>query len=158
MCMVALHAGSKKLMMGWAIDAQTPLTVSSLAYQGLLSATTQKPWPASYTYGLVTEKLDGLQSLRRLPLPQNIYVYECTVPAGRKVYVAFCDDHIGQNHDQPAASIDAAIPFPDGLVRLTHIITDLGVVQPKTEMLTALGGSLRLRLTEFPVFLEPTEP
>jgi hypothetical protein len=153
--LVGLHAGTKMLMMDWAVDQQSPLAVDGLAYQGLWSSTTRKGWPAAYTYGLLIQKLDGYQSIRRLPMPENIFVYECTVRDGRKVLVAFCDDHIGQNHDEPMAEMDATIPLPTGPVRLTHIITDIGVTTPKAEMPESIGGNLKLRLTEYPVFLEP---
>lgn len=153
-CLVGLEAGSKKLMNGWALDSQGPLAVYPLGVGGYKSTTFNKLWPAAYTYKLVIEKLDGITTCRRLPMPEYLYVYECTVRGARKVLVAFCDDHIGQNHDEPLAEMDASIPFPDGPVRATHIITALDVTTPKTDWLQATGGRLRLRLTEYPVFLE----
>ena len=46
-CMVALDAGTQKLMMGWAVDAQHPLAVSTLSHHGLYSATFKRLWPAA---------------------------------------------------------------------------------------------------------------
>ena len=51
-CMAALDAGSRKLMIGWAVDAQNPLAVSTLSHHGL-SATLEMFWPAAYTYDLL---------------------------------------------------------------------------------------------------------
>jgi hypothetical protein len=154
-CLVGLHAGSKKFMNGWALDSQMPLAVYPLGVGGYKSTTFNKLWPAAYTYKLLIEKLDGITACRRLPMPEYLFVYECTVRGGRKVLVAFCDDHIGQNHDEPLAEMEAVLPCPDGPVRLTHIVTDLDATQPRTELLRAVGGRLSLRLTEYPVFLEP---
>ncbi len=53
-------------------------------------------------------------------MPEHLYVYEGTVRGGRKVLVAICDDPIGRNHDEPPAAITASIPLPDGTVRLTE--------------------------------------
>lgn len=53
--------------------------------------------------------------------------------------------------------MNAILPFPDGPVRLAHIVTDLEATQPKADLLQPAGGWLRLRLTEYPVFLEPAE-
>jgi len=150
-------AGSKRLMNGWALDSQLPLVPYPLGVGGYKSTTFNKLWPAAYTDKLLIEKLDGITACRRLPMPEFLYVYEGTVRGGRKVLVAFCDDHIGQNHDEPLTEMDAAIALPDGPVRLTHIITDLGATQPKTELLKAVGGNLRLQLNEYPVFLEQPE-
>jgi len=157
-CLVGLHAGSKKLMNGWALDTQTPLAVYPLGVGGYKSTTFDRLWPAAYTYKLLIDKLDGITACRRLPLPKHLYAYECTARGGRRVLAAFCDDHVGQNHDQPLAEMDAALPFPDGPVRLTRIVTDLDATEPKTETLQATGGLLRLRLTEYPVFLEGGVP
>ncbi len=157
-CLVGLHAGSKRLMNGWALDSQVPLAPYPLAVGGYKSTTFRKLWPAAHTYKLLIEKLDGITACRRLPMPEFIYVYECVVRGGRKVLVAFVDDHIGQNHDEPVAEVDASVPFPDGPVRRTSIITELDATEPRTDLLKASGNRLRLRLTEYPVFLERPEP
>ena len=82
-CMVALDAGSEKLMMGWAVDAQNPLAVSTLSHHGLYSMTFNHLWPAAYTYDLVIRKLDGLKRIERLRMPENVYVYRCSVKSDK---------------------------------------------------------------------------
>ncbi|MCU0980633.1 MAG: hypothetical protein MUF25_15900, partial [Pirellulaceae bacterium] len=153
-CLVGLDAGVKKLMNGWALDAQTPLSVYPLSVGGYKSTTFDKLWPAAYTYKLVIEKLDGLTACRRLPMSNNVYVYECTVRGGRQVLVAFYDDHLARNHDEPAGSMTAVVPVGSRRVRATHIVTEIDQASPRTETLDAPSGRLRLTLTEFPVFLE----
>jgi hypothetical protein len=153
-CMVALDAGSARLMMGWAIDAQHPLAVSTLSHHGLYSATFKRLWPAAHTYDLAIRKLDGLQAVERLGTSDSVYIYRCTVKDNKTVLVAFCDDHIGQNHDQPTARISATIPVSWRRASMTHIIKDIGQRIPKVEPVHAAGGRLRIELTEYPVFIE----
>ncbi len=155
LCMVALDAGSEKLMMGWAVDAQHALSVSTLSHHGLYSMTFRHLWPAAYTYGLTVRKLDGVRRVERLPMPPYVYVYRCELGDGKEVLVAFCDDHVGQNHDEPTAEIQARIPLRAERALLTHVITDIGATEPRTERVDVRGGFLHLRLTEYPVFIEP---
>ncbi len=155
LCLVGLHAGTKKLMNGWALDSQVPLAPYPLGVGGYKSTTFDKLWPAAYTYKLLIEKLDGITSCRRLPMPDHVYVYECTVRGGRKVLVAFLDDHVARNHDEPAPRSAAAVPLGAARARVTHIVTELDQTEPRVEVLDAAGGRLPLRLTGFPVFVEP---
>jgi len=156
-CMVALDAGSRKLMMGWAVDAQHPLAVSTLSHHGLYSLTFNRLWPAAYTYGLVIRKLEGLTQVRRLRMPENVYVYECLVKEGKRVLVAFYDDHVGQNHDEPTGEIAAAIPIGARRARITKIITQIGQTEPDVTEAKTDRGVLRLRLTEYPVLVEAAD-
>ena len=112
--MAALHAGTSRVLMGYALDKQTRVidAFGFLTFSGLRSATSDKLWPAAHTYGLLIRKLDGLQSCRRLAMPKNVYVYECVVKDGERVLVAFYDDHIGQNHDEPLGITQVEIPVP----------------------------------------------
>jgi hypothetical protein len=153
-CMVGLHAGSKMLMTGWALDSQTPLAPYPLAVGGYKTTTFDKLWPAAYTYKLLIRKLDGLTACRRLPMPENVYVYECAMRDGRKVLVAFHDDHIAQNHDEPTGTAAAVLPVGFPRCRLTSIVTQIDQAEPRVELLDAPGGRLKLTLTEFPVFVE----
>ena len=155
-CMVALDAGSQKLMMGWAVDAQIPLAVSTLSHHGLYSITFKHLWPAAHTYNLTIRKLDGLKKITRLRTPPDIYVYECVVKDGRRVLVAFHDDHIGQNHDQATGEIAAKIPVQGTQAQITSIITEIGKTKPKIREVRVAGGVLRTTLTEYPVFIEVT--
>jgi len=157
-CMPALEAGSRKLMVGWALDDQTPLAPYPLAVDGFKSLTFERLWPAAYTYRLLIGKLDGISACRRLPAPDTAYVYECTVRGGRRVLVAFCDDHIAQNHDESSGTVAVAVPFDAPCARLTRIVTELDQTQPEVETLTPAAGELRLTLTEFPIFLERGGP
>ena len=153
-CMVALDAGSQKLMMGWAVDAQHSLAVSTLSHHGLYSATFEHLWPAAYTYGLAIQKLNGLQRVERLPAPADTYLYRCTLKDDKPLLVAFCDDHVGQNHDQPIARVAASVNVPWRDVHITHVITDIGQTQPNVDKAVVSNGKLKLELTEFPVFIE----
>jgi len=156
-CMVALHAGAQKLMIGWPADWQNLFSISTAAHQGFWSATFKKFWPVAYTYRLLNEKLDGLQSCVRLPAAPYFYLYECTVRHGRKVLVAIYDDHVGRNHDQPLAPVKVEIPFAAREARITHIIAELDQTAPRVEHRKAESGKLRLEMTEFPVFIEPAD-
>ena len=153
-CMVGLHAGAKVLMNGWALDAQTSIVPYPLAMGGYKSVTTGQLWPAAHTYRLLIAKLDGFKACRRLAMPEFAYVYECTVRGGRRVLVAFCDDHIGRNHDEPGPRVTVDIPWPTGSATLTHIPAAIGQSAPRVERLAASGGRLRVTLTELPVILE----
>jgi hypothetical protein len=116
-----------------------------------------KLWPAAYTYKLTIEKLDGITSCRRLPMPEFIYLYECTVRGGRKVWVAFHDDHVARNHDEPPPSVAAVLPVGSRRVCVTQLVTDVDQTAPCVETHDAPGGRLRLSLSELPLFLEPLE-
>jgi hypothetical protein len=154
-CLVGLHAGTKKLMNGWALDSQVPLAPYPLGVGGYKSTTFDKLWPAAYTYKLLIEKLDGVTECRRLRMPEYVYVYECTVRGGRRVFVAFYDDHVARNHDEPMGGTSVVLSPGSRRVRLTHVVTEIDQPRPQSDVLEAPGGRLRLRLTEFPVFLEP---
>jgi len=153
-CMVALDAGSQKLMMGWAVDAQHPFAVSTLSYHGLYSVTFKHLWPAAHTYDLLIRKLAGLERIRRLPMPEDVYVYECLVREGRRVLVAFHDDHVGQNHDQATGEIEARVPLRGPKAQVTSIITEIGRSTPNVQAVPVTRGAVSLRLTEYPVFIE----
>ncbi len=154
-CMVALDAGSRKLMMGWAVDAQNPLAVSTLSHHGLYSATFRHLWPAAYTYNLTITKLNGLQSIQRIRMPENVYVYRCQLENDRQVLVAFYDDHIGQNHDEPMGEIETRIPVPAQEAQITEIISRIDQTKPNVRSARVENGRLTCRLTEYPVFIEP---
>ncbi|MEW6443429.1 MAG: hypothetical protein AB1640_21025 [bacterium] len=155
-CMAALSAGADRLMVGYAVDLQKRLTAgTNLSFSGLWSWSSQKPWPAAYTYGLLIRKLDGFRSCTRIPMPDKVYVYECVVRDGKKVLVAFYDDHLAQNHDVPVGSARVEIPFARQRARLTHIIREIEVAEPATEDLEARAGKLVLELGEYPIFIEP---
>jgi len=150
----ALSAGTRKVMMGYAADYQTLLAPSIMPIDGLRSTTTNKLWPVSYAYKQVIEKLEGVQSVRRLPLPTGIFVYECTVKNGRKVLVAFFDDFIGQNEDQPTGSARFDLPFPGASAKVTDVITGLDQTTAKVQEMKTQDGKLPLILHEYPVFIE----
>jgi len=156
MCMVALDAGSQKLMMGWAVDAQHPFAVSTMSHHGLYSATFKHLWPAAHTYNLTIQKLGGLKQIQRLRTQAGIYVYECLVQDGRHVLVAFHDDHIGQNHDQTSGETAAEIPVEGTQAQITPIITEIGQTAPRVRTVDVAGGVLRTKLTEYPIFIEAT--
>ncbi len=153
-CMTALHAGSKKLLVGWPGDVQSLLTPYNLNITGMASGTFKKLWPAAYAYKLVIEKLEGFRSIRRLAMPENVYVYECTVKNGKKVLVAFYDDHIGQDPGETLGSAMATIPVESDPVRLTHVVTRIDQEEPLVEHIRADKKKLKIKLSEYPVFLE----
>lgn len=154
-CMIGLSAGSKKLMNGWALDSQGPLSVYPLSVGGYKSTTFDKLWPAAYTYKLLIHKLDGITSCRRVPNAQYVFLYECTVRDNKRVFVAFCDDHVARNHDEPPAVATAEVALGAEHARVTYSVTDLDQTEPKVEILPSPKGRLSLRVTEYPVFIEP---
>lgn len=154
-CMVGLSAGAKKLMNGWALDAQAPLTPYPLHVGGYKSRTLNKLWPAAYTYKLLIEKLEGITACRRVPTPAYTYVYDCTVRGGGHVFIAFHDDHIARNHDEAPASGPAILTVGAQRVRLTRSVTGIDQTEREIQDLAAPEGRLSLRLTEIPVFIEP---
>ncbi len=143
--------------MGWAFDAQHPLAVSTLSHHGLYSITFKHLWPAAHTYNLLIQKLDGVERVQRLRTSDEIYVYECLMKDGRRVLVAFHDDHLGQDHDQATGETAAVIPFLEPRAQVTSIITKIGQTKPKVRAVDVADGVLRMVLTEYPVFIEATE-
>ena len=106
-----------------------------LAVGGYKSTTFDKLWPAAYTYKLLIEKLDGMTACRRLPMPEYVYVYECTVRGGRKVHVAFYDDHIAPEPRRAARRARRTHPAA-GRPGASHAHRHRARgYQPKTEML-----------------------
>ncbi|MBP7934669.1 MAG: SGNH/GDSL hydrolase family protein [Phycisphaerae bacterium] len=154
-CMVGLNAGARKLMNGWVLDAQAPLIPYPLHVGGYKSRTLNQLWPAAFTYKQLIEKLQGITACRRMPTPDYIYAYQCTVQGGRRVLVAFYDDHIARNHDQETGSGTAILPVGADRVRVTHSITGVDQTEPDVQILASPGGRLAIRLTPFPVFIEP---
>jgi len=102
-------------------------------------------------------KLAEIDQVQRRRMPAGVYVHDCRMRAGRRVLVAFHDDHIGQNHDQPTGSMNAMIPCSARQVRITRIITKIGQTAPDTQITDVAGGSLRIKLTEYPVLIEPVK-
>ena len=90
-------------------------------------------------------------------MSENVYVYECIRRNGEQVLVAFHDDHIGQNHDEPTGEMLARIPIAGTRARITHIITEIGQTEPRTVEVPVARGRLRVRLSEYPVFIEPMQ-
>jgi len=152
--MVALSGGSRRVMMGYAADTQSILAPSIMPIDGLRSNTFSKLWPVAYAYRQVMDKLDGVQSCRRLPLPTGIFVYENTLKSGKKVYVAFYDDFIGQNMDQPLGTAAFELPFPGESATVTGVITGIDQTVAKGQPVKTHDGKLPLLLTEYPVFIE----
>ena len=68
--------------------------------------------------------------------------------------VAFCDDHIGQNHDQPMGEVKTQIPLRASVAQVTQIISRIGQTQPDVTREEVKNGRLAIRLTEYPVFIE----
>ena len=120
-------------MMGWVVDAQHPLAVSTMSRHGLYSMTFNKLWPAAYTYDLLIDKLEGARSIQRLRMPEDVYVYQCLLDGGRIVLVAFYDDHVGQNHDEPTGRVRVELPLDGSSARVTHTITEIDRTQPRVE-------------------------
>jgi hypothetical protein len=152
--MVALSAGSKKIMMGYASDTQTPFAPTIMPIDGLRSNTFNRLWPVSYAYKQLIEKLDGLKTCKRLSMPHGIYVYENTLKNRKKVLIAFYDDYIGQNDDQPTATKQFNLPFPGKSATVTEVITGLDQTVANVKQVKTVNGKLPLLLTEYPVFIE----
>jgi len=152
--MTALSAGAEKFIVGYAADTQSLLAPSIMPIDGLRSNTFQKLWPVSYAYRQSIQKLDGIQSCRRLPMPEGVFVYENTLKSGKKVLVAFYDDFIGQNFDQPLGTKPFELPFPGTSATVTDVITQIDQTTAVSRQVAAQNGKLPLLLTEYPVFIE----
>jgi len=153
--MASLSAGAKKVIVGYAEDTQSPLAPQLMPVHGLRSHTFQKIWPVSYTYKLSVEKLKGITSCRRLlPTPKGVYVYENVVKGGKKVWIAFYDDLIGQNVDQPLGTKQYALPFAAKSATVTDVITEIDQTTATSRQVRTQKGKLPLLLTEYPVFIE----
>ncbi len=152
--MAGLSAGTRKIMMGWGFDGQSVLAPYPMAVDGLYSGTYKKLWPAGHTFKVMIAELNGITLCRRLSTPDYVYVYECTVRNGEKVLVAFYDDHIGQNLDEPLGHTRLQLPFRAKSAKVTHIITTIDQMEPKVEQVQTRHGKLPLTLTEYPIFIQ----
>jgi hypothetical protein len=152
--MAGLSAGTEKIMMGWPFDGQSVLAPYPGAIDGFYSGTAEKLWPVGHTFKVMIGKLTGITSCRRLSAPQYIYIYMCTVKDGKTVIVAFYDDQIGQNLDEPLGMADYQLSFRANSARITHIITEIDQTEPKVEQVKTENGKLPLLLTEYPIFIE----
>jgi len=109
-----------------------------------------KPKPAYLTYRLMTQKLRGLKSARRLRLPDEVpwdeytRVYEFETASG-KVYIAWSDLIRGRHLEWPWQEKGAKITHLDGTTQVAKIRQDKG---PR---------KLILELTRTPLFFEPDQ-
>jgi hypothetical protein len=163
---VAIHAGYAGMNLAWLIESpllQLPRVTGSWGYQGMVDATynflTQTwtvaaPYPAFHTYALTIRKLDGYLSVERLDLGEGIYAYRFTV-RGKPVYVLWRE--LGRLYfpDEPEpAPVQVKLAFESSRALITHIVTEIGETESKTETVAVEGGLLTLPLGSEPVFIE----
>jgi hypothetical protein len=107
-----------------------------------------EPKSSFFTYKLMLEKLKGFAQVDDLTLEngtsENKYTYVFRFTrAGKYVYVMWSDAN---------ASYELPVNSPE--IILTHIITEKGQKDAKTESVKPVGGKINLSLTENPIFVE----
>lgn len=116
--------------------------------------TVAAPYPAFHTYALTIRKLDGYSSVERLDLGGGIYAYRFVVE-GKPVYVLWRE--LGRLYfpDEPEpAPVQVKLAFESSRALITHIVTEIGETESKTETVAVEGGLLTLPLGSEPVFIE----
>ncbi len=163
---VAIHAGYAGMNFGWLVESpltQTPRVTGSWGYQGLVDAAynfftktwnVAAPFPVFYTYALTIRKLDGYTSVERLDLGESIYAYRFTV-RGKPVYVLWREPgRLYFPDEEEPTPVQVTIPFDTLHALVTHIVTEVGQTEPRTETLAVENGLLTLSLGSEPVFVE----
>jgi hypothetical protein len=99
--------------------------------------------PAYYTYKLMTDKLKGLKSVKRMPTPTGISGFKARKKSG-EIYVLWSD------------SVSQKYLFPISLkkIMLTNIVTRKGQPPPETKRIAVKDGQVMLEVSS-PVFIEP---
>jgi len=149
--------GLKKIMMG--LTAIWKATPGLGGFHGNFFLTNMvdddmNPLPVFRTLELLVEKLDGYTSVIRVDKgDNNIYLYKFIVNSN-PVYVLWYDDNKNQLPGDPEATKKVDLWAVTGPVKATHIITDLNIAEPFTELKQVKAGILSIVATETPVILE----
>jgi len=97
-----------------------------------------------YTYKLVIDRLTNAKFVKRLPLEDGAYGFEFASD-GNPLYVFWSDKD---------ATVDLTANLQFKTVRVTHIVTEFGQQDPKTEIMDVEDGPFKLDATPNPIFVE----
>ena len=163
---VAMHAGYAGMNLAWLVESpltQTPRMTGSWGYQGMVDARfnvlkqaweVQSPLPVFYAYQLAIRKLAGYTTVERLNLGEGVYAYRFAV-RGKPVYVLWREaGRLYFPDEAEPAPVSVRVPLDASRALVTHVITDIGQAEPKTERLAVQGDGLSLLLGSTPVFVE----
>lgn len=116
------------------------------------------PKPAYYSYGLLEEMVTGYESAARAVIDDvTILTFTRRAPGGalQPVYLVwYLDDHLpapGEAERTRAFELQVGTPS----VRVTHLITEVGVDAPVSEVIATPGGVYSADAVQTPVFIEP---
>jgi hypothetical protein len=99
-----------------------------------------------YTYKLLVGKVDGKESINKIPKGNYTWVYHFG-QNDESVYIMWYDNPLG-------GSKEVEIPLPWENVLVTHVITEPGVTEPVTEIKSTQNGFLHIILDGSPIFVE----
>jgi len=102
--------------------------------------------PAYHTYRIMAHKLGSVQSIETLKTSPGISAFKAHLP-NRSIYIVWCD------HGEQAWSLS----LKAAVVRVTHIITEPGITQPRIDQVRPANGLLTIRVSS-PVFVEAATP
>lgn len=90
------------------------------------------------------DKLTNAKFVKRLPLEDGAYGFEFAT-GGNPLYVFWSDKD---------ATVDLTADLQFKTVRVTHIVTEFGQQDAKTETMGVEGGPFKLAATPNPIFVE----
>ena len=107
------------------------------------------PKPVFYTLKLLIQKREGRIGVsKEHPIVSEPYVWMYRFGSGDGAACAAW-------YDSPSGEAKwCSIPVPWDVVLITHIITEPGITEPSTEILSAPGGILQVTLDDAPIFIE----
>jgi hypothetical protein len=126
----------------WTIPMEP---VNFLQFQGL-TQNDLTPKPVYHTYKLLIGKIKDKEGVRRIIIEPSVWVYKFGKNDGA-VYIMWYDNPL-------SVSKGVNIPLPWESVLITHVITELGVTEPSTEIKSTQDGFLNITLDDRPVFVE----
>jgi hypothetical protein len=109
--------------------------------------------PVYYTYGLLTEKLNGRRPAERIGSDPTGWVFKFGSDYD-PVYVMWSDTPPGQT-----TPFTLSVPWDEAII--SHVVTEPGITEPSVETRLVVGGSLQIDLDDAPIFVEnatPTQP
>lgn len=114
----------------------------------------EAPKPVYYSYKLFINKLIGSSSIvKTLDLGQNIYAYRFEKNS-KPIIILWCEDVKAGFKYPKIQSRLIELPVSSDRILITHIITEIGQKEPKTEITKAQGSKIRILLTDVPIFVE----
>jgi len=152
---VAAEVGLQRVIMEttapWDLTGKSPAAVDYMWDLFSMIDQNHSPYPAFYTLGLLVAKLDAYDAVKRLDLGKGVFAYEFVVH-DKRVYVLWYDDGAAQRPDIPQGktAVDLSAVVRSGRIKLTHIVTERGKIEPEVET----RSSENVPLTETPISVE----